>query len=101
MGSTPLSEGLSWVTPRSKAELLAEYEGWGPDVQTILNCMDSPSVWSIHIVDPPLETFCRGSVALLGDAVGVGILSLSLNHVLKTIRLMPCCLIMVREQGKH
>ena len=71
MGAKPLPEGHSWVSPRSKAEMLAEYEDWGPDVQTYLGFLESPSVWFIHIVDPPLETFCRGRAAVLGDAVSI------------------------------
>ena len=28
--------GLAWVAPVEHAELLKEYEGWGPQVQDIL-----------------------------------------------------------------
>lgn len=37
-------------------------------MQLLLSCLDNPSVWSIHAVDPPLETYCRGRVALVGDS---------------------------------
>ena len=47
-----------------------EYEGWGPDVQTLIKCMpDKPSKWSIHVVHPPLDSFVRDRVVLIGDAV--------------------------------
>ena len=32
---------------------------------------ERPSKWSIHVLDPPLESFVRGRVALLGDAVSL------------------------------
>ena len=71
MGANPLPDGQPWVSPRTQAEMLAEYEGWGSDVQTYLGLVESPSVWSIHIVDPLLQTYCHGRVAILGDAVRV------------------------------
>ncbi|KAI5122976.1 hypothetical protein M0805_006855 [Coniferiporia weirii] len=67
-GSRPLAPGQPWVTPRTTSELLAEYAGWGRDVLLLLGCIESPSVWAIHAVDPPLTTYVRGRVALLGDA---------------------------------
>ena len=69
MGSRPLPAGQPWVTARSNAELIEEYSGWGSDVQNILKCVEKPSVWSIHFVQPPLENYTRGAVALIGDAV--------------------------------
>lgn len=30
--------------------------------------MNNPSVWAVHAVDPPLDSFVKGRVALLGDA---------------------------------
>ncbi|KAH8117595.1 FAD/NAD-binding domain-containing protein [Phellopilus nigrolimitatus] len=70
-GAQPLPPGTPWVTQRTPEELNAEYAGWGPDVTRLLGCIGSlgpPSVWSIHAVDPPLQTYVRGRVALLGDA---------------------------------
>ncbi|KAI5122975.1 hypothetical protein M0805_006854 [Coniferiporia weirii] len=67
-GARPLTPGQPWVTPRTTSELLAEYAGWGRDVLLLLGCIESPSVWAIHAVDPPLATYVRGRVALLGDA---------------------------------
>lgn len=60
--------GEPWVTPRTRAELLSTYDGWGRDAILLLECLETPSAWSIHAVDPPLETYVRGRVALLGDA---------------------------------
>ncbi len=54
----------------SKNVLFKEYEGWGPDVEALLKCMpDKPGKWSIHVVHPPLESYAKGRIALLGDAV--------------------------------
>ncbi|KAL5490522.1 hypothetical protein ACEPAI_5355 [Sanghuangporus weigelae] len=64
----PLPPGTPWVAPRSTEELLATYEGWSEDVRLLLGCISSPSVWSIHAVDPPLDSFIRGRVALVGDS---------------------------------
>lgn len=62
----PLSK---WVEPVTQDELLACYEGWGPDVMILLNHITKPSRWSIHSVDPPLESFVHQKVVLVGDAV--------------------------------
>ena len=70
MGSRPLPPGQPWVTPRTNTELVEEYAGWGSDVQHILECVENPSAWSIHFVQPPLDNYTRGAVALIGDAVG-------------------------------
>ncbi|KAL5529016.1 hypothetical protein ACEPAG_4990 [Sanghuangporus baumii] len=64
----PLPAGTPWVTPRSTEELLATYEGWSEDLRLLLGCISSPSVWSVHAIDPPLESFVRGKVALVGDS---------------------------------
>ena len=58
-----------WVVPATRDELLKEYEGWGSDVLKILGCIQNPSKWMIHVVNPPLQTYVKGRVALLGDAV--------------------------------
>ncbi|THH10191.1 hypothetical protein EW145_g1489 [Phellinidium pouzarii] len=51
-GTKPIPPGQPWVMPRTTSELLTEFAG----------------VWAVHAVDPPLETYIRGRVALLGDA---------------------------------
>ena len=56
------------MTPRSRAELLDSFTGWGHDALKLLSCIESPSAWSIHAIDPPLGSYSRGQVAILGDA---------------------------------
>ncbi|KAI0828977.1 FAD/NAD-P-binding domain-containing protein [Trametes gibbosa] len=69
IGSANLPEGTPWVQEVSKAELKEVYEGWGPDIAAILDCApEKPSKWSIHVVHPPLDSYAKGRVALLGDA---------------------------------
>ncbi|KAF5374932.1 hypothetical protein D9758_000565 [Tetrapyrgos nigripes] len=57
-----------WVTPSSPEELKGFYKGFGPDVMTILDHMKEPSRWSVHAMDPPLQSFVRDKVVLVGDA---------------------------------
>lgn len=80
-GSANLPEGTPWVEEVSKDELKQVYEGWGPDIAAILECMpENPSKWSIHVVHPPLESYTSGRVALLGDAVSAIIRVYLLGH---------------------
>ena len=67
-GARPFNPGQAWVTPRSRAELLDSFTGWGHDALKLLSCIESPSAWSIHAIDPPLGSYSRGQVAILGDA---------------------------------
>lgn len=70
IGAANLPEGAPWVEPTSREELQQVYAGWGSDVKILLDCMpEESSKWSIHVVHPPLETYTKGRVAVLGDAV--------------------------------
>ncbi|KAF8590394.1 FAD/NAD(P)-binding domain-containing protein [Ramaria rubella] len=57
-----------WVVPSTQAEMLSHYEGWGPKVLNLLSHIKNPSKWFLHSQEPPLESYVRGKVALLGDA---------------------------------
>lgn len=48
--------------------MLDTFAGWGSDAIKLLRCIESPSTWSIHAINPPLEQYSRKQVALLGDA---------------------------------
>ncbi|KAI0334384.1 FAD/NAD-P-binding domain-containing protein [Cubamyces sp. BRFM 1775] len=69
IGSQGLATGTPWVEEVAREELQKEYDGWGPDVSTLLRCMpEKVSRWAVHVVHPPLESYAKGRVALLGDA---------------------------------
>jgi salicylate hydroxylase len=58
-----------WVQAASEEELLGEYSGWGNDVITMLKQIKNPSKWYIHFLNPPLPSYVRQRVVLVGDAV--------------------------------
>lgn len=57
-----------WVTPASRDEVLAKFSDCGPDVQKLLSLIQTCNKWCIHTVDPPLDSFVKGRVALAGDS---------------------------------
>ncbi|KJA28656.1 hypothetical protein HYPSUDRAFT_129090 [Hypholoma sublateritium FD-334 SS-4] len=57
-----------WVEPVDQKELLDAFAGCGNDVNLMLQHMKRPSRWSIHTLYPPLESYVKGRVALVGDA---------------------------------
>lgn len=60
------------VQPATQEEMLAEYDGWGPDVIRLLQCIPNPDKWSINVLYPPLQSYSRANIALIGDAVSPG-----------------------------
>ena len=72
MGAQGLPESAPWVGQVSREELQKEFDAWGPDVRTLLGCLPEKTLrWSVHVVHPSLESYSKGNVALLGDAVRV------------------------------
>lgn len=69
VGEANLPEGQPWVVPVTTDALLQEYAGWGPDVMGILKSIDNPTKWHVHVLHPPLDSYVKGRIALLGDAV--------------------------------
>lgn len=57
------------VVPVDTEALVKEYQGWGNEVTTLLSCAKEPSKWIIDVVYPPLQTYVKGRIALLGDSV--------------------------------
>ncbi|KAI5117644.1 hypothetical protein M0805_001300 [Coniferiporia weirii] len=50
-----------------KQEMVDQFNGWEPEIQALLDCVDKPSRWAIsHIRGLP--TYVDGLVALLGDS---------------------------------
>ncbi|KAJ3556357.1 hypothetical protein NM688_g2076 [Phlebia brevispora] len=56
------------VVTVTKEVPLREFAAWGPDVVKLLGCIDEWSQWKINVVSPPLPTWVKGRVALVGDA---------------------------------
>ena len=57
----------SWTDRGDLAAALAEYDGWHPQVRTILGSVDETFVWALFD-RAPLERWSVGRVTLLGDA---------------------------------
>ncbi|KAL1673917.1 hypothetical protein EV122DRAFT_221733 [Schizophyllum commune] len=58
-----------WMRKAAKAEFAGAFEGWEPEVQAMLDCVDGALRWAVHTTKPPgLPTFAHGRTALLGDA---------------------------------
>ncbi|KAJ7622250.1 hypothetical protein FB45DRAFT_838427 [Roridomyces roridus] len=56
-----------WVEDVPVEEVLKLYKGWEPAIQGLLQCIDKPSRWAIHVT-PSLPFYAHGNVAVLGDA---------------------------------
>ncbi|KAA1472118.1 FAD/NAD(P)-binding domain-containing protein [Dentipellis sp. KUC8613] len=68
MGHKPRPPGEPWVVPTSREEVLGHFKGWNCDVMKILESIEQPTKWYVHGLYPPLDSFVRGRVALIGDA---------------------------------
>ncbi|KAJ3489228.1 hypothetical protein NLI96_g2278 [Meripilus lineatus] len=68
IGTIKSSPDEPWATSVPEQQLLEEFSTFGEDAMRMLKCIRNPSKWLIHVVYPPLESYVRGRVALLGDA---------------------------------
>ncbi len=57
----------SWTDRGDVADALAAYEGWHPQVRSILETVDETFIWALFD-RAPLELWSKGRVTLLGDA---------------------------------
>jgi salicylate hydroxylase len=57
----------SWTDRGNVEDALAAYEGWHPQVRTILGAVDEIFIWALFD-RTPLERWSSGRVTLLGDA---------------------------------
>ncbi len=57
----------SWNERGTTDELAADFQGWHPDVQAMIQAIPTPYKWAL-MLRPPLESWTRGRVTLLGDA---------------------------------
>ncbi|KAJ3558545.1 hypothetical protein NM688_g857 [Phlebia brevispora] len=68
IGDVNLPPERPTVVPASVKEMLEVYDGWGNDVVRLLGCMIKANKWYVNVVYPPLKTYVKGKVALMGDA---------------------------------
>ena len=59
--------GESWTDKADVATVLTEFDGWHPQVRTIINAVDEIFIWALFD-RPPLERWSVGRTTLLGDA---------------------------------
>ena len=59
--------GESWTDRGDVADAVAAFEGWHPQVRTILRSVDETYIWALFD-RPPLARWSVGRVTLLGDA---------------------------------
>lgn len=71
VGSVELDEWIeeSWTQKRPWEELKADFVGWHPDIQTIVDTVDKTECyrWALN-VRPHLESWSAGRGVLMGDA---------------------------------
>ena len=57
----------SWTEPGTRDECATDFKGWNPLVHDIIRAIDAPYKWAL-VGRPPLTSWTRGNVTLLGDA---------------------------------
>jgi salicylate hydroxylase len=65
--SVPAAGERAWSAPATTAEALDAYAGWHPELRALLAAVAPLRRWALHEA-PPLERWCTGRVALVGDA---------------------------------
>ena len=102
IGAESLPPSEPWVETVSQEEMFKVFEGCGPQVMALLNCIKTPSKWAIHVVQPHLDTFVKGRVAVIGDAVCLHVAQLYMRQTefIVAHRLMECCRTSARVQPK-
>jgi salicylate hydroxylase len=65
----PFAEVESWTQKRPWADMKADYAGWHPTIQTVIDAIDRDSCYRYALNDrPPVDNWCEGRATLLGDA---------------------------------
>ncbi|VDC07528.1 unnamed protein product [Peniophora sp. CBMAI 1063] len=57
-----------WVRDVPVDEVRKAFSGWEPDVEKVLECIETPSAWAVHIISD-VPRCAAGRVAILGDAM--------------------------------
>ncbi|TFY66084.1 hypothetical protein EVG20_g5005 [Dentipellis fragilis] len=68
MGQNPLPPDQPWVLPATQDELLNHFKGWKDEPVAIFRSIEKPTKWFLHGMYPPLNSYVKGQVALIGDA---------------------------------
>ncbi|KAK0195840.1 FAD/NAD-P-binding domain-containing protein [Armillaria mellea] len=58
----------AWVAATSDGELQDHFKEWSRDARIIVDHMGASSKWFIHALNPPLGSYSRNRVVLVGDA---------------------------------
>ena len=74
IGDVKLPPDASTTGRGSAEELLDEYSDFGIEVTAPMSCLKDPGKWLINVVHPPLKSYVKGTIAVLGDAVRICIL---------------------------
>ncbi|CAE6382352.1 unnamed protein product [Rhizoctonia solani] len=67
-----LKEGEPWTQKSTKEEMISQFPGWADDIVNILKCIEEPSKWALHELNPTLNTFVDGTICIAGDAAHAG-----------------------------
>ncbi|KDQ56307.1 hypothetical protein JAAARDRAFT_79353 [Jaapia argillacea MUCL 33604] len=65
-GEGTMFEG-KWVSDVPRQEVVDHFVGWEHEVRALVDCMDDPSRWVIHVMGS-LPAYATERVALIGDA---------------------------------
>jgi len=61
-------ESSEWVLPATKQEMKQDFEGWGANVQAILQLMERCDKWALFDHPPANMYYQQGRICLIGDA---------------------------------
>ncbi len=67
IGSSPANRKESWSATATVQEVLAEYQGWHPEVTELVKLTHKPFVTALYD-RTPLAAWVKGRIALMGDA---------------------------------
>lgn len=57
----------SWTTQGTHEECHHDFQGWHPDIHTMIEHIETPFKWAL-MARPPLKRWAKGRIVLLGDA---------------------------------
>jgi 2-polyprenyl-6-methoxyphenol hydroxylase-like FAD-dependent oxidoreductase len=90
----------SWTEQADIATVLAAYEGWHPQVRSILEAVDETFIWGLF-ERPPMKHWSVGQVTLLGDACHAMLpfMAQGAAQAIEDGAALAACLAKVGEQG--